>query len=57
MEGDKLIYIFYFHYKFTIIEEDIITYILKLDKVGPIDYRPSADYIHHFLQKKNTCCM
>ena len=52
MEGDKIIYIFYFHYKYTIIEEDIITYIFKLDGVGPVDDTPSNGYIHHFVKKK-----
>ena len=28
--------------------------LLKLDKVGPVDNRPSTDYLHHFINKKIT---
>ena len=27
-------------------------YLLKLDRVGPVDNRPSTDKLHHFVQKK-----
>ena len=26
--------------------------LLKLDGVGPVDNRPSTDYLHHFVQKE-----
>ena len=25
--------------------------VLKLDRVGPIEYKPSIDKLHHFVQK------
>ena len=27
--------------------------ILKLHEVGPVDNRPSKEYLHHYLNKKN----
>jgi hypothetical protein len=26
---------------------------VELDRVGPVDNRPSTDYLHHFVKKKN----
>ena len=28
---------------------------LKLDGVGPVDNKPSSDWLHHFVKKKVTC--
>ena len=25
----------------------------KLDRVGPVDNRPSTDYLHHFVKKRS----
>ena len=33
-------------------ESGIFMPVIKLDGVGPVDYRPSTDKLHHFVRKK-----
>ena len=39
----------------------LVTPLIKLDVVGPVDNRPSMDKLHHFVKNKNkqkiTCDM
>ena len=44
------------------LQQEIGVNMSKLDRVGPVDNRPSTDKLHHFVQKKEekkevTCDM
>ena len=34
-------------------EEILLEIFMKLDRVGPVDYRPSNDKLHYFALKKS----